>query len=230
MKKWIFALVAVSVVLGGGIAWSVLPAQEKAEPVATQPAPEEKITQPLVPANLPDALKIKPTDVVWGNPDAPVQIVEYASLTCPHCATLHTQVLPQIKENFVETGKVKFVYRHLPWDNLAMAAAKISSCAAPEQYENFVGVFMRTQRQWVTAEDPLAAMKQLVRLGGMSGEQVDACLADETLHARLMANKEEAINVLNVKGTPMLFVNAQRVEGAQRYDVIEKVIHQELAR
>ena len=113
---------------------------------------------------------------VLGKAGAPVTIIEYASLTCPHCAAFHKDVLPQLKAKYVDTGKVKIVYRDFPLDGRATLAAMVARCAPPERYFGFLDALFRSQTQWGRAEDPKKALAQIAKVGGMGDAESDACM------------------------------------------------------
>ena len=107
-------------------------------------------------------------ELVLGNPNAPVTVIEYASLSCHHCAEFHAGTLPKLKERYIDTGKVKLVFRDFPLEQNALRAAMIARCAGPERRERFIDVFFKQQDGWSHAKDPTAALSQLAKLGGMS--------------------------------------------------------------
>lgn len=174
--------------------------------------------------DIPLALTIGPDEMQWGNPNAPVQIVEYASLTCSHCGAFHTETWPELKKQLVDTGKVHFAFRFLPWDNLALAASKIVACGKGEQRDVLLSAFMKTQAQWVTAEQPLDALKQTALVAGMTADEAEACIKDESIHADLLKARDIATKDLGVSATPTFFVNSTKLVGAQPLSAFEKVV------
>ena len=166
-------------------------------------------------------------DMVMGAADAPVTIIEYASLTCPHCARFHTETLPKLKSEYVETGKVKYVFRDFPLDRLALNAATIAQCAGPERYFTFLDVFFQQQANWTRGNDAeamLTSLKRLARMGGMSDAQIDACLQNKQMQDAVIASRMAGENQFQVKSTPTLIINGQRHSGALSFDEIEKII------
>ena len=121
-------------------------------------------------------------DRVLGNPDAPVTIIEYASLGCPHCREFHDGTLPEIKKTYIDTGKVKLIFRDFPLGQRATAASMIARCSGPIRYFALVSIFFRDQGIWSQAPDGLAALTASAKKAGMSATQVDACLRSEELH------------------------------------------------
>lgn len=161
-------------------------------------------------------------DMVIGKADAKVTIIEYASLTCPHCASFHAEVLPVLKAEYLDTGKVKLVYRDFPLDNLAFAGAILARCGGPEKYFTFLNVLFAQQRQWATASDPKAALTQIGRLGGVSAEQFDKCLADKALGDYILNSRLEGNQKFNVNSTPTLIINGKTEPGVPSLDDLRK--------
>ncbi len=175
-------------------------------------------------SDLPEGLRYRATDITLGDPNAPVQMIEYASKTCGHCADFHNKTLKILKDGPIKEGKLFFIYRELPWDNLALLASKVARCAPKEQQMSFVEVFYSSQKQWSQAKDPVSALKKFARLGGMDSDTFEACAKDETIQATITYGREEAINALKVEGTPTVFIDAQRVKNTQSVTTIEQMI------
>ncbi len=150
---------------------------------------------------------------VLGSADAPVTIIEYFSMTCPHCANFHKDTLPVLKERYIDTGKLRMLLRDFPLDRYALFAAVIAHCAGNERYPAFVDVFLETQQQWLGAEDPLAALKSLGQLGGLSVEQMDACLADEKMIDAVLQMRLEGEQTYNVNSTPSFIIGGKLYAG-----------------
>jgi len=163
--------------------------------------------------------------MVLGKADAPVTIVEYASLTCPHCANFHSSILPELKKEFIETGKVKLVFRDFPLDQLAFAGAIVARCGGPERYFTYLDVLFAQQRQWATAQDPMGALKQIARLGGMSSEQVDTCFADKTLGDYILNQRLEGNQKFNVNSTPTLIINGKTEPGVPSWEELRNKLN-----
>lgn len=171
-------------------------------------------------AHAADPNAVGPLDQVLGKPDAPVTIVEYASLTCPHCAEFAETTLPQVKKDWIDTGKARLIYRDFPTAPAAMAvgAAVIDHCSGPARYFGVLDLLFRQQEKWVTAQDPLAEIKRIVRLAGMSGEDVDACLKRQDLANGIQARAQEAANSFGIDSTPSFLINGKLQVGAMSYD------------
>lgn len=145
-------------------------------------------------------------DRILGKDNAPVTIIEYASLTCPHCAAFEKEKLPQIRKDWIDTGKVKLVYRDFPLDRNALLAASIARCAPTDRFFAFIESFFDDQAHWVLAQDPIDALKRIVRIGGMDGAAVDKCLADTKLQEAIVAGEAQAKDDYGVESTPTFFI------------------------
>jgi protein-disulfide isomerase len=161
-------------------------------------------------------------DMVLGKAEAPVTIIEYASLTCPHCAHFHETVLPALKTEYIDTGKVKLIFRDYPLDQLAFAGAVLARCGGPEKYFTFLNVLFAQQRQWAGSPDPKAALTQIGRLGGVSSEQFDKCLQDKALGDYILNSRLEGNQKFNVTATPTLIINGKAESGVPSIEELRK--------
>ncbi len=196
------------------------------------PFAAESMAQSLLTARkgIPAELQLQKNDRTMGELTAPVQIVEYASMTCPHCATFHTETFPAIKEKYIETGKVLLIFREMPWDPLAFAVSKLARCAPEDEYFQYLGTFFDTQARWARNPNPLQQLKEIAAFGGMNEEEVEACLKNQEIHDEMLAIKKTGQENLGVRTTPSFFINSQKIEGAQPLSEFEKVIDAELAK
>jgi hypothetical protein len=135
-------------------------------------------------ANAASLLAPTPQDRILGKPDAPITIVEYASLTCPHCAHFDTDVLPKLKEKWIDSGKAKLILRDFPLDEPAMRAAMVARCAPPERFYPLVDALFAGQEKWATAKDYRAALERLAKLGGDRGEGPRGRIHPDLFHQR----------------------------------------------
>jgi protein-disulfide isomerase len=159
-------------------------------------------------------LRITKDDRILGNPDAPLTIIEYASMTCPHCAHFQGDVLPEIKKQWIDTGKVKLVLRDFPLDEEALRAAMIARCAPADRYYAFADTFFAAQDKWVRERDYRGALARLARLGGMSKEEFDTCLRNKRLEDSIVESRLVASKELDVNSTPTFFINGAKYTGA----------------
>jgi protein-disulfide isomerase len=152
-------------------------------------------------------------ELVLGDPNAPVTMIEYASLSCDHCGAFHRETLPKLKERYIDTGKVKLVFRDFPLEQNALRAAMIARCAGPGRRERFVDVFFKQQEGWSHSRDPLAAIKQLAKLGGMSTEQIEECLSDKALEEAILSARLEGQPSFGVRSTPTFVIGGKVYPG-----------------
>jgi protein-disulfide isomerase len=159
-------------------------------------------------------LAIQPTDHVLGDPKAPVTLIEYASFTCPHCAHFATQILPEVKKKWIDTGKVKLIYRDFPLDQTAVKAAQLAECSGKDRYFAVVDMIFATQGNWAAASDPIAELAKSLRIAGMGDKEVKACLADDAMANGVIADYRGG-ETLGVNSTPTLFINGQQYRGTR---------------
>ncbi|MFD2265483.1 DsbA family protein [Lacibacterium aquatile] len=165
-----------------------------------------------VSAEVAEVLKLRDGDVILGNPSAPITIVEYASLTCPHCASFSTNVLPQVKAEWIDSGKAKLVYRDFPLDRVALRASVLTRCLPAERRYPFIDVLFKTQNQWAGSQDANAALARTAKLAGLGDEQANACVADTANENAVLQSRQEASTKLSVQSTPTIFVNGRVAE------------------
>ena len=198
------------------------------------------MTAPLLPAGLAlaqndsggaadsyDPTKIYDDDRILGSADAPVTIVEYASLTCSHCASFHQQTLPEVKSEWIDTGKARLIYRHYPLDRLALMGAVVADCLPSDKaFFAYIGTLFAEQAAWTRADDPVGALAQRAALAGLSRERFDACVNDQEAVDALLAKVIAARDTLGISATPTLIVNERKVEGAMPYDEFVEVLEE----
>ena len=161
-----------------------------------------------------EAMPIHEDDRISGAADAPITMLEYSSLTCPHCATFHREALPQIREKWIAEGKVRLVYRHFPTDGLALRAATLSDCIEGERFFPFVDLLFKNQDKWKPSPEPLKILGQYARLAGLSQERIDACLADQEGMNSVLEQAQEGRTVYSVESTPTFVINGEKTVGA----------------
>ena len=164
------------------------------------------------------------SEFVIGSADAPITMIEYASLTCPHCADFHNNTLPDLRKKYIEPGKVKLIYRDFPLDGLALQASILAHCAGQQRGPAFVSAFFESQDRWATATDPSAALRQLAKLGGLSDERIDACLADKELGDSVLKMRLDAEKEHSVQSTPTFLIGEKTYAGNQGIDGFNEIL------
>lgn len=167
-------------------------------------------------------------DVVQGKADAPVTIVEYASMTCTHCATFHTQTYPALLKDYIDTGKVKFILREFPLDALAVAAFMVARCM-DDKRTAMVDLLFAQQKNWAFVPKPVDALEETVKQAGMSSETFKKCLDDRTMYQKVLDVRQRASDKFQIGSTPTFFVNGTRATGEMNPAAIAKLIDPLLA-
>jgi protein-disulfide isomerase len=189
------------------------------------PAPAQ--SPPRAPASAADMAKflpIGPDDRMLGNADATVTIVEYASLTCPHCRHFEVEVLPKLKEKWIDTGKAKLVLRDFPLDEPALRAAMVARCAPPDRYYAFIDTLFKSQEEWATARDYKAALQRIAQLGGISKKDFTACMENKSVENKVVESRFIAAEKLGVEATPSFFVNGSKFDGAPTFEAFDQLL------
>jgi len=217
-KVWIGVAAIVAIMVAAAIGYQFLtpPEIEPAVATSTTAAPDT-----AMPAGRPE---IHADDKILGSPEAPVTMIEYASLTCPHCATFHNDSLPRIKSELIEKGLMRLVFRDFPLDQVALRAALLARCAPDERYFNLLEVLFRTQSDWAQAADPAGALAQIGRTAGMSQATIDGCVTDQARVDRIVAGYQEAQSSFDVRSTPTFIINGEKHTGTLAFEDIEKIV------
>ena len=182
-----------------------------------RPAAAQTITQAelLVPPPLGDR--------VLGKDDAPVTIVEYASMTCPHCAHFHETTYPELKKQYIATGKVRFIFREFPLDPLAAGASMLARCADKDKFFPMIETLFQLQRQWAV-EKPIPPLLAIAKQAGFSEQSFNACLSDQKMLDSIQAEQKRATDKFGVNSTPTIFINGRKQAGAATIEDLAKVI------
>lgn len=161
-------------------------------------------------------------DYFLGNAMAPVVLIEYASLSCPHCADFHEKVVDPLMPTYIESGKVKYVFRDFPLNAPALEASKIAHCAGPEKFFSFIKVLFQSQNNWVIPGTP--EIKKIAALGGITAEQYDKCIKDPTIENKILKTQKDANEILGVKSTPTIFINGIQYKGEHNFEDVSESI------
>lgn len=180
--------------------------------------PQGALELPLLPqpAHAQDAQAIPDAapqvlEMMMGDPDAPVEVIEYASFTCPHCATFHRNTLPQIKANYIDTGKVRWIYREVYFDRFGLWAGMVARCAGPERYFGLVALTYERQADWTQGPPGQVAdnLRNIGRLAGLSNDQLDTCLTDAPMAEALIDRYEANMEIHDIAGTPHFVIDGE---------------------
>lgn len=239
MRKFAIAAIAILV---STTAYVACAAQNDAKPIpaqsrpATSPAPDptvkttggkgmESKSYIIQEAPLKD-------DYVLGDRNAPVVMVEYASLSCPHCAHFSNKVLPELEKNYIQTGKVAYILRQFPLNEPAMRGAMLVDCvgeSSEEKYYTFSSVLFDAQPRWAFDSNYMAGLETIATVGGLSKAQFNACVNDKDREMKILQQKKLANDELKVPHTPLIFVNGELYQGEKNYSLVAKFIDRKLA-
>lgn len=164
----------------------------------------------------------------FGSADAPVTVIEYASLTCGHCRNFHLTTWPALKEKYVDTGRVRFIIREFPFDPRASAGFMLARCSGEDNWYDTLDLLYRSQEQWARASDATGALKSIMGMTGMSGDEVESCLTDQALLDKITAVAETG-KKLGVDSTPTFFVNGKPYKGAMTIEQFSEILDPLLA-
>ena len=164
------------------------------------------------------------TEKVLGNENAPITLIEYASLTCHHCATFHNEVLPKIKSDYIDTGKLKFIYRDFPLDHYALMASMIARCAGNKKFFTFLKVLFKEQPKWTAAKDPFIALGHIARIGGIGKEEFKSCVGNKAIEDGILKSRIEADREFKIESTPTLIINGEKYDGSRTFKKLKKYI------
>lgn len=169
------------------------------------------------------------TPRVLGDPDAPLTMIEYSSLTCPHCASFHAKAYKPIVENYVDTGRMKFEMRDFPLDQYALRASAMARAIDGKPYFALIDMLFKQQSSWTRAENPIDALKKIGRLAGISAETADAYMTDDALLDSILNGRIAAQKTYDVNSTPTFVIGDEVIRGAEPYETFQKVIEGKLA-
>lgn len=213
---------ALALAVAGGAFWMTR-ATAPLPPALTTAAEAQEATVSSEAAAVPD--------MVMGQLDAPVEVIEYASFTCPHCAQFHETVFDRIKENYIDTGKVKFVHREVYFDKFGLWAGMVARCAGPEKYFPVTDMIYDTQEQWIGNGEAATIAENLRKIGlkaGMTKEALDACLNDNAKAQAMVATYQANATRDGIDSTPSFVIDGQKYSN-MTYEEFADVIDEKLA-
>ena len=179
--------------------------------------------------DLSDLMTPGPMGEKWlGDENAPVTMIEYASMTCGHCKNFHEQILPGLKEKYVDTGKLRLIFREFPFDPRAAAAFMLARCAPDERYFPLIDVLFKQQREWARAEDPVPPLLKIAKLAGFTQESFEACLKNQKVLDSVLAVQKKAQDTYGVNATPTFFIQGEKYSGDYTLEELSKEIESHL--
>lgn len=175
------------------------------------------------PAGLDPATGLFLDDRTLGNPAAKAVMIEYASLSCPHCAHFNETIMPSLKTDWIGSGKLLYVYRHFPLNAPALWAAMVSECLQGEAFFGFIDLVFKQQAEWLTAEDTAGALFKVAQLAGFDQARFDQCVNDEAVLNKILDRVDYATATYDIKGTPTIILNGEKVQ-PKTYEDLSKAI------
>ena len=216
-RKLTLAALALALVAGAG--WFAMqPSPLPADPLFSASAQEAEVDTSRV------------IEMQIGNAEAPVTVIEYASYTCPHCATFHATTFQQLKTNYIDTGKINFIYREVYFDRFGLWAAAVARCAGPERYFGVSGLIYEKQRDWIGDGAPEGIAERLKTIGktaGMTEEQVDGCLRDAGMLQSMVAVYQENATADGIESTPSFVINGEKYSNMS-FEDFAKILDEKL--
>ena len=161
-------------------------------------------------------------DQAQGSKDAPVTLIEYASLTCSHCATFHVSTYPALKSRYIDTGKVRYILREFPLDPLAAGASVLARCAGDERYFDVVDALFKAQKSWAFVQNPIPPLFAIARQHGFNEQSFEQCLSNQKLLDGIEEVRRRAATSFGVTSTPTFFLNGKMLRGALTIDQLER--------
>jgi protein-disulfide isomerase len=212
-RQFLVGAATVAIVAAGGAGYYLWSRPDTA--VAQTASGEVPLAELMLPGPLGDQ--------VLGAADAPVTIIEYASMTCPHCSHFHKTVYPDLKKKYIDTGKVRFIFREFPLDPLAAAASMLARCAGKDKYFPLIETFFESQNDWVV-QKPLQPMFAIAKQAGFTQQTFDECLANQQMLNGIEETRTRAASKLNVNSTPTFFINGKLFRGALTVEELDKQV------
>ena len=208
-----FMVSAGLAVVATGLSWGLIaPALAQKRAAGRAEIPIDELMQP---GPLPE--------LVLGKEDAPITVVEYASMTCSHCANFHTKVFPTVKEKYIDTGKVRFIMREFPLDKLAVAASMLARCAGGDKTFPLISALFAKQDEWAFVKgNPVPELFKFAKQAGFTQESFDKCLTDQKLMDDIVKIRSRAADSFGVGSTPTFFINGKRMTGAPTIEEFDK--------
>jgi protein-disulfide isomerase len=212
-REFLHSVSALALV--GALGLAAQPGPSTAAPAKSQQAKDVSPEELMRPGPLPEQ--------ALGATDAPVTIIEYASMTCPHCATFHEKTYPELKKKYIDTGKVRFIFREFPLDPVAAAGFMLARCAGEGKYFPMIETLFHQQKEWAV-QRPLPPLQAIARQAGFTQQSFEQCLANQKLLDDIEKVRERAAKEFGVASTPTFFINGKVQRGAPTIEELDKLI------
>ena len=160
----------------------------------------------------------------FGDENAKVKVVEFASLTCGHCAKFHNEVMPILKEKYIEKGLIHFTYNDFPLDKFALKASIIARCAGNEKFFKFLDVFYKKQKDWTRTKDPFKSLLKIAKFGGLKDEELKVCIGNKSIEDGILKQRLNSSKKYDIKATPTLYLNGEKYNGDLTIEALESKI------
>ena len=149
----------------------------------------------------------------FGNEDAKIKMLEFASLTCGHCAKFHNEVMPIIKKNYIEKGLIHFTYKDFPLDKYALKATIIARCSGNKNFFNFLDVFYKKQKDWTRTQDPFKSLLKIAKFGGLKDEELKVCVGNKSIEDGVLKDRLKSSKDYDITATPTIYLNGEKYKG-----------------
>ena len=152
-------------------------------------------------------------------------MIEFASLTCGHCARFHNEVMPTIKEKYINNGKIFFTYKDFPLDKFALKASIISRCSGNKNYFSFLDVFYKKQSSWTRSQDPFKSLLKIAKIGGLKDEEIKVCVGNKSIEDGLLKDRLQSSKKYDITATPTIYLNGKKYTGDLTLEALELKIN-----
>lgn len=201
--------------------------KEQTKVTADQAPDKTDSTSPEVTKSPTEILASQDLQLSYGKPDAPVTVIEYFSLSCPHCAHFYAENQPKLTKDYVDTGKVYYIMRYFPHNGPGLAATMLMQCVEEDKKESFLAALFNMQDKWAFTQDFKKNLMSIAQIGGMGPTDYEQCLTDKSIEDRVLSQRQEAMDGLKIDGIPTFFVNGNKLDG-YAYSRLTEVIDKEL--
>ena len=156
-----------------------------------------------------------------GEEKAPIKIIEFASLTCGHCAKFHNEVFPLIKEKYIDKGKIFFTYNDFPLDKFALKASVVARCSGNKKFFSFLKVLYNKQKDWTRTQDPFKSLLKIAKLGGLKNDEIKVCVGNKSIEDGLLKQRLKSTKIYDIKATPTLYINGEKYDGDLSFEALK---------